>query len=62
MADAKAALEFYNGYVEYDYMRDLQGNVKYFRRELDGSIVECTKEEGFPRYDKNAVLKRRDFR
>ena len=58
VADAKAALVFYNGYVEYDYIRDLQGNVKYFRRELDGSIVECTKEEGHPRYDENAVLKR----
>lgn len=58
MADAKGALEFYNGRVEYDYKRDYNGNILYFRREPDGSIKKCTKEEGHPMYDKEAVLKR----
>ena len=58
VAEAKHALEYYNGYVEYDYIRDLEGNIKYFRREMDGSIVECSREEGHPRYDKDAVIKR----
>lgn len=58
VAEAKGALEFYNGYVEYDYIRDLDGNILYFRREMDGSIVECSREEGHPRYDKDTVIKR----
>lgn len=58
VADAKSALEFYNGRVEYDYKRDYDGNILYFKREPDGSIKKCTKEEGHPMYDKEAVLKR----
>ena len=56
--DAKNALEFYNGRIEYDYMRDLQGNIEYFKRETDGSIVKCSEKEGHPRYDKSVILKR----
>lgn len=58
VADAKSALEFYNGYVLYDYMRDLQGNIEYFKRDDDGNIVKCDKSEGRPRYDKEVVVKR----
>lgn len=58
MIEAKCALEFYNGYVKYDYKRDLDGNVKYFRREKDGSIVDATKEDGLPMYDKEVILER----
>lgn len=58
VTETKNALEFYNGRIEYDYMRDLQGNIKYFKREKDGSIVECSKEEGHFRYDKEVILKR----
>lgn len=58
VADAKGALEFYNGYVKYDYKRDVHGNLEYYKRELDGHIEKCTKEEGFPMYDKDVVLER----
>lgn len=58
VAEARGALEFYNGYVRYDYMRDVEGNIEYYKREKDGSIKKTTREEGFPRYDKNVVIER----
>lgn len=57
VADAKAALEFYNGYVKHDYIKDIDGNVKRFIRDLDGTIKEDP--NGFPRYDEETVLERK---
>lgn len=59
VVEAKNALEFYNGYVKYDYIRDFDGNIKLFRYETDGRIVECKEgEKGYPRFDENVVIER----
>lgn len=59
VAEAKDALEYYNGYVKYDYIRDLDGNVKLFRYDEHDNIVECKEgEKGYPRFDTNVVLER----
>lgn len=57
VADAKAALEFYNGYVKHDYIRDYDGNIVRFSRNSKGEIVEDP--NGLPRYDTNTVLERK---